>query len=102
MKIIRIITLMILLPVGLFARINTDAISISSPDKRLTVEIWNSNGRLSYTVMSDNVRVIEKSSLGLTVDNVDLGVDAIISNPVNTIIDEDYPVIGNHSVAHNY
>lgn len=102
MRIVGIVSLLILLPVGLFARINADTISISSPDKRLTVEIWNSNGRLSYTVMSDNVRVIEKSSLGLTVDNVDLGVDAIISNPVNTIIDEEYPVIGNHSVAHNY
>ena len=50
-------------------------INIYSPDKSLALSLFKTfEGRLSYSVIFDGIQVIEPSSLGITVDNIDLGV----------------------------
>jgi alpha-glucosidase len=88
---------------GAFALGKSREIEISSPDKQLSVKVFIASGdRLSYSINSDGIQVIEKSSLGITVDSIDLGRGAkIISSPVISKISEDYPLLGNHPIAHN-
>jgi alpha-glucosidase len=78
-------------------------IQINSPDKHLSVKVFiATEGRLSYSIQSDGIQVIESSSLGITVDSKDLGSEAkFISSPVLSKIHEDYTIIGNHPKAHN-
>ena len=88
---------------GSFASDKGKEIRINSPDKQLFVNVFlTTEGRLSYTIQSDGVLVIETSSLGLTVDSLDLGSGAkIVSKPVIRKINEKYSVYGNHSTARN-
>lgn len=78
-------------------------IQIRSPNKKISVSVFAaSNGRLSYSIKASKMQVLNASPLGITVDNVDLGNGAkIISKPVFSEIDENYPIYGNHSMAHN-
>jgi len=91
-----------------FTGINTilaqKEIKISSPDKEISVLIFvTPEGRLSYSVKSDKMQVLETSPLGITVDSTDLGSSAkITSKPVVREIDESYPVLGNHPIARNH
>src|ERR1035437_7492693 len=83
--------------------IAADGIKIVSPNKQVSVLVSvTTEGRLSYAIKSDDVRVLETSSLGIVVDNIDLGKGTkIVSKPILTKIDESYPVFGNHSIAYN-
>ncbi len=59
-------------------------------------------GRLSYSINSEGIRVLETSPLGIVVDSIDLGNGAKIgSKPALTKINESYPIFGNHSIAYN-
>ncbi|MDP4272445.1 MAG: glycoside hydrolase family 97 N-terminal domain-containing protein, partial [Bacteroidota bacterium] len=88
---------------GVHAAFAEKGIKIISPNKQLSV--WVSvthEGRLSYSINSDGIRVLETSPLGIVVDNIDLGNGAkIVSKATLTKIDESYPVFGNHSIAYN-
>lgn len=79
-------------------------IKISSPDKHLSVLVFvTAEGRLSYSIKSDKVQILEASPLGITVDSTDLGSGAKIgSKPVLREIDESYSLIGNHPIARNH
>ena len=79
-------------------------IKVSSPDKHLSVLVFiNAEGRLSYSIKSDKIQVLEESPLGLTVDSIDLGSGAKINvKPVVREIDESYPILGNHPIARNH
>lgn len=81
-----------------------EGIEINSPGKQLTVHVRiTPEGRLSYSIKSDGVQVLETSSLGLTVDGIDLGSNPkIISTPAISVINENYNLIGNHPLAHNH
>jgi alpha-glucosidase len=78
-------------------------VEIISPNKQ--VSVWVSvttKGRLSYSINSEGIRVLETSPLGIVVDSIDLGNGAKIgSKPALTKINESYPIFGNHSIAYN-
>lgn len=78
-------------------------IQINSPDDQLTIKIFMMEKRLSYSVFSGDIPIIKTSSLGLTIDSIDLGYDAqILSAPVISEINEEYPIFGNHTIAYNH
>lgn len=93
----------ILLSIGFNSAFAVNEIEIKSPNKQLSVLVSvTSDGQLSYAVKSDNVQVLETSPLGIVVDNIDLGKNAkIVSKPALAKIDENFPVFGNHTMAHN-
>ncbi len=78
-------------------------IKIISPNKQVSVLVSVTNeGRLSYAIKSNGAQVLETSPLGIVVDGIDLGNGAkIVSKPAYTRIDENYAILGNHSVAYN-
>jgi len=77
---------------------------LSSPGQNLKVSVGvTAAGRLSYTVSENGVQVLAPSSLGLTVDGVDLGQGARITGlPVTRAINETYPINGSHTTARNH
>lgn len=79
-------------------------IVVKSPDKQLSATIKVSKaGQLSYSVKSGKVVILNSSPLGITVDGIDLGSDAkIIAKPGLREINENYSILGNHSLAHNH
>jgi len=103
-KISKIIITSLFLTAGLNATVAENGIKITSPDKQLSVLVSvTAEGRLSYSVKSDGIPVLETSPLGITVDDLDLGKGAkFTSKPIFSQIDETYPVLGNHSLAHNF
>jgi len=77
-------------------------IQVFSPDKQLSVLVTVKDGRLSYSVKSKDIQVLETSPLGITVDSIDLGKGAKIGVQTKmNVINETYPIVGNHSVAIN-
>jgi len=77
-------------------------IQVFSQDKQLSVLVTVKEGRLSYSVKSKDIQVIETSPLGITVDSIDLGKGAKLSSKAKmNVINETYPILGNHSVAVN-
>jgi alpha-glucosidase len=104
MKVItKAIITLIILTFGINSAFAANRIEIVSPDKKISVWVFvTTEGRLSYSIKSDNVQVLETSPLGIVVDNIDLGKDAkIVSKPAHSKIDENYQVFGNHSIAYN-
>lgn len=93
----------ILLVTGINAALAEKGIEITSPDKQVSVLVFvTSEGRLSYSVKSNNIHVLETSPLGMVVDRIDLGCGAkIVAKPVRSKIDETYAIYGNHSIAIN-
>ena len=73
-----------------------------SPDKHLTLNILSENNRLVYNVQAGNTRILPNSTMGLTVDSVDLGANAkVASAPLLSKVNENYTILGNHSRVHN-
>ncbi|OKS86025.1 glycoside hydrolase family 97 protein [Mucilaginibacter polytrichastri] len=78
-------------------------VSITSPDKRLALNISATGKKLAYAIHSRNTAIIKASAMGLIVDNIDLGDNAQITGPaVLSTIKEDYAILGNHNIAYNY
>ncbi|EHQ24935.1 glycoside hydrolase family 97 protein [Mucilaginibacter paludis] len=78
------------------------AVTINSPDKRLSLSVFTTDKKLVYSVRAGNTPIIKPSALGLKVDNTDLGDNAQISGTaVLSTINESYAILGNHSVAYN-
>ncbi len=81
---------------------NNKEIQVNSPDGTITVKVFMEEERLSYSVFSRDTPVLQTSSLGLTVDSVDLGLNTdILSASGIQEINDEYPLFGNHSVAQN-
>lgn len=102
-KILNVIVASFFLFAGINVALAEKGIKINSPDKQLSALVTiTTEGRLSYSVKSEGIQVIETSPLGITIDNIDLGKDAkFTSKPIFSQIDETYPVLGNHATAHN-
>jgi len=79
-------------------------VEVKSPDKQLSATIKiTKEGKLTYSVSSGKVLILNSSQLGITVDGIDLGSGAtIISNPDKREINESYSIFGNHPQAHNH
>ena len=105
MKILRkAILISIFLLSGINVVLSQKEIKISSPDRHLSVLVFvTAEGRLSYSIKSDKIQVLEPSPLGITIDSIDLGSHAkITSKPVIREIDESYSIVGNHPIARNH
>jgi alpha-glucosidase len=102
-KITKAIIILIFLVIGSNATLAEKGIKIISPDKQVSVLVSVTNeGRLSYSIKSNDVQVLETSPLGIVVDNIDLGYGGkIVSKPIQSKIDEKYTILGNHSISYN-
>lgn len=100
----KIIITSIFLVVAINSALAQKEIKITSPNKQLSLSVFVTfEGRLSYSVNSDGVQVLETSPLGITIDSVDLGKGAkITSKPTIREIKESYPILGNHNIARNH
>ena len=78
-------------------------LSINSPDNTLFAELsTDSTGRLYYSVERNGAELIEKATLGLIVDEVDLGKNVKIGScEFKTTVDKIYRWRGVHSTAQN-
>lgn len=103
-KITKAIAMIVVLFAGVNMAVAEKAVKISSPNKQLTVIVSiAAEGRLSYSIKSGRIQVLETSPLGITIDNIDLGKGAAFtSKPIFSKIDETYSILGNHTKAHNY
>lgn len=76
-------------------------VEVSSPTNKLRVAI-NTEGSLTYSIKSAEIQVLNTSSLGLTIDSVDLGSGVKIDGKLlKTKINERYSTLGNHATAVN-
>ena len=78
------------------------AVELKSPDGKVVAMMVVDNGRLGYTVARAGVPILEKSEMGITIDGVDLGKDAVLGQPKLGAIDEKYPWYGVKSEAINH
>lgn len=103
-KITKAIAMIVVLFAGVNMAVAEKAVKISSPNKQLTVIVSiAAEGRLSYSIKSGRIQVLETSPLGITIDNIDLGKGATFTaKPKFSKIDETYSILGNHTTAHNY
>lgn len=74
-----------------------------SPSKNVAAVIsLDDNSRLQFEVKFKNVDVIEPSSLGITVDGVDLGSGVRLGTPSALVVDQTYSTRGNDRSARNH
>ena len=89
---------------GLIAASNVAASSVmlKSPDGKIVVTIQTA-GHLSYGIAFHDKPVVEHSTLGLILDDKDLGAEALFAGrPEAREINEQYPVMGVHDTATNH
>lgn len=80
----------------------SQSITVSSPDKQLSLTVFIASEKLVYNIKAGNISIIETSPLGLIADSIDLGDNAHITGPAKlNKVNENYTVMGNHPVAHN-
>ena len=85
------------------AKLSEQEVLVKSPDNKISAKVFVQDNRLTYSVIIGEYQVIKASSLGLMIDNTNLGLNVRISkDPVFSEINEDYPVFGSHSIAHNH
>src|SRR5688572_15900098 len=99
MQIVRLSTLAIasLLVLASPAR----ALELVGPDRQVRFTLAAADGALTYAVTFRNKPVLEKSRLGILVDDVDLTRGAELGKPESYRINEKYPWRGIHSQAIN-
>ena len=77
-------------------------ILLSSPSKKVVIQIGIIDNCLSFTVKKNNQQAIQKSSLGLVVDSIDIGQNvSMAGKPEVNKIKEKYALMGNHAIAVN-
>ena len=75
--------------------------TIESPDRKLTLAIDATDGRLSYRITRAGTIAIEPSPLGIVVDGANLGDGAVPGRIERYRLDDAYPWRGMHSRAVN-
>ncbi len=102
MKYINILFAALVLCASTKAFSQTASVKVSSPDKRLVLTVSTINKKLVYNIKADKKSIIDTSPLGLIADSIDLGNNVSFWGVVKgNKIDERYPIMGNHPVAHN-
>ena len=92
--------LFVALAKGTFAQYQT--VTLKSPDKQLVLTVFTEDEKLVYNVKRGNATIINTSPLGLVIDGTDLGDQVRFTDATKmSKINEDYPMIGNHTIAHN-
>ena len=76
---------------------------VKSPDGKIDSRaLRDSDGNLGYTVALNDNTVMNRASLGLTVDGVDMSTGVTLSQPTETTFDETYTTRGMHTQARNH
>lgn len=75
------------------------ALSFSSPDGKIKVELSNTADGLRYQVTMDGKEVLAPSRLGISADGQDLGLGTVWGKPVERNIKKTYPINGGHATA---
>lgn len=77
--------------------------TVESPDGSVEIRVYvNAYGELGYSVTLNGTPVLLRSSLGLTVDGVEMGKNAQLSEPTQTTCNETYETRGMHTEAVNH
>jgi alpha-glucosidase len=78
-------------------------INLASPKGGLEIAIYTGGGsQLQYDVSVKHSAVIETSSLGITIDGIDLGSGCVAGDPCLQTVLETYPTRGWHAKAVNH
>ncbi|RKR85116.1 alpha-glucosidase [Mucilaginibacter gracilis] len=102
MKYLNFFAFLLLLTSAKYSYCQKQSVVFSSPNKRLMLTVNTADKKLAYSVKLGNTTIIKSSALGLVVDSTNLGDNARITGAaVLSKINEDYAIIGNHTVAHN-
>jgi alpha-glucosidase len=78
-----------------------NSVSISSPDKRIKLVVEVSNGRLSYSIDFNKIKVIESSALDILISGKQSGSTTGLGSITYYKLNETYPYRGIHSTAVN-
>ncbi|MBC7783367.1 MAG: glycoside hydrolase family 97 catalytic domain-containing protein [Burkholderiales bacterium] len=98
----RTLTLCAVLPL-IHAAVSRAQVSVASPDKQVVATIMvDSQGHIRLNVTRKDQMVLAGSTIGIRVDDKDLGSAAVLGTPEIRNIDETYPMHGGHSVARNH
>jgi alpha-glucosidase len=82
------------------AKIQSAEVVLESPDRNVVVTVTDDGG-LSYSVVFDGCKVVDKSRFGIVADGVDLGANATLGKHSSHQIHETYAMFGGHSQAQN-
>ena len=77
--------------------------TVSSPDGSVEATVYiNAQDQLGYSVTLNGTPVLLRTTLGLTMDGVDMGSHATLADPVETTVNESYDTVGMHTTAVNH
>ena len=77
--------------------------TVASPDGSVEAYVYvNAYGELGYSVTLNGTPVLLRSSLGLTMDSVEMGKNATLGEPKTTTVQESYETRGMHTQAENH
>ncbi len=81
--------------------LGADTIRIKGPDGKISLNLFTSNGSLTYNIKAGSSLVIENSSIGLVLNERNITNEIRFGKSTNYIINETYPWLGNHTMAIN-
>lgn len=80
-----------------------DTVSVKSPGEKVIATLDLSGNQVKLSVSKNGTEVLSNNLLGLSVDSIDLGKDAVLSGEIEQkTINEEYAIYGNHSKAINH
>jgi alpha-glucosidase len=75
----------------------TSEVRVTSPDRRLILDIKTDSNQLLWNIAAGNTPVIEPSALGIVVDGVDLGKGSVRRAVESYKVDDSFPWRGGKS-----
>ena len=94
--------LLLALPFFCISNIYAKEMTLKAPKGSLTCIVQTDrNGHLSYSIEFNKQKVVLPSTIGIIVDNDDLGSAATLGKPKTKTLNETYPTRGVHSIAKN-
>ena len=77
-------------------------VSVASPDGKIRIDVqMDDAGQLTWSVQRQGRTLLAPAPLGLTVDGTNIGQAVKLEAPRTRKIHEQYPTVGNHSLAVN-
>ncbi|PJJ83634.1 glycoside hydrolase family 97 protein [Mucilaginibacter auburnensis] len=102
MRYIKILSVVVLLAAAKSSFGQSQTVTVSSPDKQLSLTVSALDKKLTYNIKAGNTPIISTSPLGLIADSADLGDNVKITGAAKTgKVNESYPILGNHPIAKN-